>query len=93
MINSSHTHNSKRTPVHCTARRHTNGSNPLLTKIGINSSGIEGIYLWCGKCREEHFLSMVNIWKALEELREGGMIEGTQATKIGDNEKRGRDNV
>lgn len=61
----------KRSPVHCPTRRHTNGKHVLLAKIGINSSGTEGLYLWCGKCKEEHFLSLVQIVKIFEEMKEG----------------------
>jgi hypothetical protein len=65
----------KRSPVHCPTRKHTNGKHVLLAKIGVNPSGTEGLYLWCGKCKEEHFLSLVQIMKTLEEMQEGDTNE------------------
>jgi hypothetical protein len=76
MIKPSHTSNSKRTPVHCPTHKHTNGKSVLLVEIGVNSASTEGIYVWCRKCHETHFLSIVQVEASLREMREGGMIEG-----------------
>jgi len=78
MIKPSHTNNSKRTPVHCPTHKHTNGKSVLLVEIGVNSASTEGIYVWCRKCHETHFLSMVQIVKTFEGLRDGDMIEGKE---------------
>jgi len=75
MINS-HAHNSRRTPVHCPTHKHTNGKRVLLVEIGINSASTAGIYVWCRKCHETHFLSLVQIERTSEELREDGIIDG-----------------
>ena len=93
MINSSHTHNSKRTPVHCPTHKHYNGKHVLCTEIGFNACGEPGIFTWCKVGHDNYFLSLAQIIKTLEEMREDSMIEGTQATERGSNEKRGRDNV
>lgn len=72
----SHAHN--RTPVHCPTHRHTNGKRVLLVEIGLNSSNTAGIYVWCRKCHETHFVSMVQIVKTFEEMTDGDMIEGKE---------------
>lgn len=74
MTNHSLTTKSNRVSIHCPTRRHTNGKEVLLAKAGINSSGAEGLYLWCGKCHEEHFLSLVQISKIFEGMREDAIL-------------------
>lgn len=76
----SRSHN--RIPVPCPTRRHTNGKEVLLAKAGINSSGVEGLYLWCGKCHEEHFLSMVQLGKVFEELREDDILDENEREAV-----------
>jgi hypothetical protein len=65
MIKSDRPHN--RIPVHCPTHKHYNGKRVLLVEIGVNSSGVDGIYVWCRKCRETHFLSLVQIVASLRQ--------------------------
>jgi len=71
-------HNPNRVGIPCPSKKTPNGHTIMLAEIGINASGVAGLWLWCKSCKKPHFMSMVQMEASLRELRESAMIEGKE---------------
>lgn len=59
-----------RVAVPCPSKTTPNGHTIMLAEIGINISGVMGIWLWCKSCKKPHFMSIIQMEASLRELRE-----------------------
>jgi len=71
-------HHPHRLPVHCSSKTMPNGKNAMLCKIGFNSKGDGGLFLYCKLCHDEHFLSLAQITASLNEMTEHAIMSKEQ---------------